>query len=80
MPNPEKLKPEKLKPDFNISEFQQVSVSALDYYRRAIYLEPDHYETLVHLALLLERTGDVAGARTFRRRAERSEGRMKNEE
>lgn len=44
---------------------------ASDYYRKALYLEPNHYETLLHLSLLLEKNGDNAGARAFKRRAER---------
>jgi chemotaxis protein methyltransferase WspC len=44
---------------------------AVDYYRKALYLEPNHYETLLHMSLLLEKHGDVTGARTFKRRAER---------
>jgi chemotaxis protein methyltransferase WspC len=51
---------------------------ALDYYRKALYLEPDHYETLLHLALLLEKTGDAAGAQTYKRRAERAKNRLKS--
>jgi chemotaxis protein methyltransferase WspC len=47
--------------------------SAMDYYRKALYLEPDHYETLLQMALLLERNGDRAGAKTFKRRAQRLE-------
>lgn len=45
--------------------------AAVDYYRKALYLQPDHFETLMQMALLLERNGDAAGAKTFRRRAER---------
>ncbi len=44
---------------------------AMDYYRKALYLEPDHYETLLHMSLLMEKNGDPAGACTFKRRAER---------
>lgn len=44
---------------------------AITFYRKALYLDPDHYEALIHLALLLERTGDPGSARTFKRRAER---------
>ncbi len=43
--------------------------AALDFYRKALYLEPDHYETLLQLALLHEKNGDLARARTFRNRA-----------
>jgi chemotaxis protein methyltransferase WspC len=46
-------------------------VDAVELYRKAIYLEPDHYESLLQLALLLEKQGDRAGARNYRRRAER---------
>ena len=45
--------------------------SALGYYRKALYLEPNHYESLLQLALLLERRGDALAAQTFKRRAER---------
>ena len=44
---------------------------AVDYYRKALYLEPEHYETLLQMSLLLEKNGDPAGARMFKRRAER---------
>lgn len=43
-----------------------------DYYRKALYLEPDHYEALTHLAALLQMTGDAAGAERLTRRAERA--------
>jgi chemotaxis protein methyltransferase WspC len=43
-----------------------------DYYRKALYLEPNHYEALTHLAALLEMTGDKAGAERLTRRAERA--------
>jgi chemotaxis protein methyltransferase WspC len=46
-------------------------VGALDSYRRALYLDPNHYETLLQLALLLEKNGDSARARTFKNRAQR---------
>jgi chemotaxis protein methyltransferase WspC len=45
--------------------------SAEDYFRKALYLEPDHEETLMHLALLLETKGDAAGGRVLRLRAQR---------
>jgi chemotaxis protein methyltransferase WspC len=44
---------------------------AIEHYRKALYLEPNHYETLLQMSLLLERTGDAAGARLFKRRAQR---------
>lgn len=45
--------------------------NAVDYYRKALYLEPNHYESLMQMALLARKNGDLAAARTFRRRAER---------
>lgn len=45
---------------------------ALEFYRRALYLDPDHYESLLQLAFLLEKQGDETQARSFRRRAERA--------
>jgi chemotaxis protein methyltransferase WspC len=42
------------------------------YFHRAVYLQPDHYEALVHLALLLEHRGDTAGAAMVRQRAQRA--------
>lgn len=47
---------------------------AIDFYRKALYLDPKHYETLIHAALWLEKHGDTAGARTLKRRAERVAG------
>lgn len=47
---------------------------AVEFYRKALYLEPDHHEALLHLALLLEKNGDpdsCAAARKYKRRAER---------
>jgi chemotaxis protein methyltransferase WspC len=39
---------------------------------RALYLQPDHYEALVHLALLMEHRGDAAMAAVLRQRAQRA--------
>ena len=41
-------------------------------YRRALYLDPNHDETLVHLALLLEQQHDPAGAKVLYDRARRA--------
>lgn len=49
---------------------------AADFYRRAIYLEPEHHEALVQLSLLRERQGDHAGARALIDRARRTEKRV----
>jgi chemotaxis protein methyltransferase WspC len=45
---------------------------ALDYYRKALYLEPRHQETLLQMALWAERSGDSSAAANLRRRAERA--------
>ncbi|MGE8058302.1 CheR family methyltransferase [Pseudomonas sp. NPDC089547] len=44
---------------------------ALSHYRKALYLEPQHAEALVHLAALLAAQGDLAGARRLQERAAR---------
>jgi chemotaxis protein methyltransferase WspC len=44
---------------------------AIDCYRKALYLEPNHYESLLQMALLLQKHGDAARARTFSSRAQR---------
>jgi chemotaxis protein methyltransferase WspC len=50
--------------------------SALDCYRKALYLEPDHYESLLQIALLLQKNGDPVRARTFKSRAQRIKMRL----
>ena len=45
--------------------------TAIDCYRKALYLKPDHYESLLQMALLLQKNGDPARARAFRSRAQR---------
>jgi chemotaxis protein methyltransferase WspC len=44
---------------------------AAQYYRKALYLEPNHREALLQMALLAHKQGDFAGERLFRCRAER---------
>jgi chemotaxis protein methyltransferase WspC len=44
---------------------------ASQYYRKALYLDQDHEESLGHLALLLSKQGDIAGARVLRHRLSR---------
>jgi chemotaxis protein methyltransferase WspC len=55
-----------------IADAQGRSAEAGDYYRKALYLEPAHYEALTHLAALLDVTGDSAGAQQLMRRAARA--------
>jgi chemotaxis protein methyltransferase WspC len=42
-------------------------------YRKALYLDPQHPDALMHLAALLQSQGDTAGARRLQARAARSE-------
>ena len=39
-------------------------------FEKALYLQPKHYEALVHLMLLAERQGDQNAAANYRRRAQ----------
>jgi chemotaxis protein methyltransferase WspC len=54
-----------------IREASEACAAAAEAYRKALYLDPNHYEALVHLALFHERQGDAAGARTLIERARR---------
>jgi chemotaxis protein methyltransferase WspC len=51
--------------------------SAAASYRSALYLDPNDYESLIHLGLLVEKRGDAAGAKVLQRRARRVEARVK---
>jgi len=44
---------------------------AVEFYRKALYLDPNQHETLAHLALLLEKQGDTAGAKVLNDRVRR---------
>ena len=55
-----------------IADARGRSADAGNYYRKALYLEPAHYEALTHLATLLDMTGDSAGAQQLMRRAQRA--------
>ncbi|PWB34531.1 chemotaxis protein CheR, partial [Pseudomonas sp. SDI] len=54
------------------------SSQALMHYRKALYLDPQHAEALLHLAMLLAAQGDEAGARRLQERAARA-GRSERE-
>jgi chemotaxis protein methyltransferase WspC len=49
-----------------------------DYYRKALYLDADHGDAQIHLALLMEKQGDRAAAQVLRSRAQRLEHKSKN--
>lgn len=42
---------------------------AIRYFRKAVYLDPGHVESLTQLALIAERSGDMKTAENFKRRA-----------
>ncbi|MDQ0125287.1 chemotaxis protein methyltransferase WspC [Pseudomonas lini] len=56
-----------------LSDVAGSAFEAQGYYRKALYLEPQHSDALMHLAALLQSQGDTAGARRLQDRAARSE-------
>lgn len=46
---------------------------AEEHLRKSIYLDPKHYEALIHLSFLLEKSGDIDGADRLRKRATRNQ-------
>ena len=55
-----------------LSDTEGDAQQALTHYRKALYLQPQHPEALVHLAALLAAQGDQAGARRLQERAARA--------
>ncbi|WP_277592929.1 CheR family methyltransferase [Pseudomonas chlororaphis] len=55
-----------------LSDVAGSALEAQGFYRKALYLDPQHAEALAHLAALLASQGDVAGARRLQERAARS--------
>jgi chemotaxis protein methyltransferase WspC len=56
-----------------IASGKQDAERAESMFRKAIFLEPRHYEALSHLSLLLEKKGDQKNAELFRQRASRTQ-------
>jgi chemotaxis protein methyltransferase WspC len=54
-----------------LNEHANKPALAEDYWRRCIYLQPDHYDALCHLALLAETNRDPAAAAALKARAAR---------
>ncbi|POA27999.1 MULTISPECIES: protein-glutamate O-methyltransferase CheR [unclassified Pseudomonas] len=48
-------------------------LQAQGFYRKALYLQPQHPEALMHLSVLLASQGDASGARRLQQRAARNE-------
>jgi len=46
--------------------------SAEEFFRKALYLTPHHYVSLLHMSVLCERRGDIESSRLYRARAGRS--------
>lgn len=55
-----------------LSDVAGLTLEAQGFYRKVLYLEPQHSEALMHLAALLQAQGDSAGARRLQERAARS--------
>ena len=55
-----------------LSDVAGNTFEAQGFYRKALYLEPQHPEALMHLAALLQAQGDAMGARRLQERAARS--------
>lgn len=55
-----------------LADARAQQADAAGYYRKALYLDPGHYEALTHLAALLDAQGDNANARQLMRRAQRA--------
>ena len=54
-----------------IREAEAKDVDAGNLFRKAVYLNPRHYEALVHLAVLAEAQDNLAAAAVYRARASR---------
>ncbi len=54
-----------------IRDCQGRKEDAMDFFRKALYLDPTHVESLIQLSLLVERNGDLERAKNYKRRAQR---------
>ena len=54
-----------------ICQSRGAASEAQQWFEKALYLHPKHYQALVHLMLLAEQRGDRDGAANYRRRAHR---------
>ncbi|MCW5977689.1 MAG: hypothetical protein KIT09_06410 [Bryobacteraceae bacterium] len=52
-----------------VSQASERAQNAFEFFERALYLNPRHYESLIHMSLLLEQKGERERSRVFRRRA-----------
>ena len=56
-----------------VREAEGQSHLAVDLFHKAVYLDPKHYQALVHLAMHAERRGDAKTAKAYRARAQRAQ-------
>ena len=47
--------------------------------RKALFLDPNHHEAIIHLALLLEKKGDLKNAELLRKRMNKSQSHNKSD-
>jgi len=57
-----------------IHQARKERMQAIDCFRKALYLDPQHEEALLHLLLLYQESGDEAAAKLLRRRLDRKAG------
>ena len=55
-----------------VREAEGSSHLAVDLFQKAVYLDPKHYQALVHLAMHAEQRGDAKTAKAYRARAQRA--------
>ncbi len=55
-----------------IASSQKQTSLAESLFRKGLFLEPKHYECLVHLSLLLKQNGDTKNAKLFEKRADKA--------
>jgi chemotaxis protein methyltransferase WspC len=55
-----------------VSDAADRTEEAIAYYRKALYLNPQHHDALLHCSLLTARCGDAVAAQALRERARRS--------
>jgi len=61
-----------------ISNSRHKEKDAESYFRKSLFLEPKHYDTLIHLALILQKNGDKKNSELLKQRAERAFEESKN--
>jgi len=55
-----------------ISEASGNNEQAHGFYKKSLYLNPKHYESLIHLSLIIENEGDIEASKRLKERAERT--------